>query len=146
MVAAIAFNLIHYSTELNDSRRLTKHTVAAQSFLTSRLFSHSITLHPFIHYSSHSLLPAPCTTAAAASLWGLSCGFQNQMPCTMVTLTQVIRSPVPLLFIDSWNILETCLQVKTFAGVSSVKEKQHVCPCRLYRFITDALRLNVVWS
>lgn len=127
MVAAIAFNLIHYSTELNDSRRLTKHTVAAQSSLTCRLFSHSITLHPFIHYSSHSLLPAPCTTAAAAaSLWGLSCGFQNQMPGTMVTLTQVIRSPVPPLFIDSWNILETRLQVKTFAGVSSVKERRKV--------------------
>lgn len=125
MVAAIALYLIHYSTELNDSRRLMKHTVAAQSFLTSRLFSHSITLHPFIHYSSHSLLPAPCTTAAAAALlWGLSCEFQNQMPGTMVTLTQVIRSPVPLLFIDSWNILETRLQVKTFAGVSSVKERR----------------------
>lgn len=169
MAAAFAFNLIHYSTELNDSLRLMKQTVAAQSFLTSRLFSHSITPHLFIYYSSHNLLPPPCTTtaAAAAPLWGLSCGFQNQMPDTMVTLTQVIRSPVPLLFIDSWNILDTrCLQVKTCAGVSSVKERRkcfskntinidkdpasspwraghHVCLRRLYCFITDAIRLNV---
>lgn len=116
----------HYSTELNDSLRLMKHTVAAQSFLTFCLFSHSITPHLFIHYSSHSLLPPPCTTAAAAApLWVLSCGFHHQMPDTMVTLTRMIPSPVPFLFTDSRNILDTrCLQVKTHAGVSSVKERR----------------------
>lgn len=109
-----------------QSDLLFKHTVTAQSFLTSRLFSHSITPDLFIHYSSHSLLLPSCTMAAAtAPLWSLSCGFQNQMPDTMVTLTQVIWSPVPLLFIDSWNIFDSrCLQVKTCAGVSSVKERR----------------------
>lgn len=124
MAAAFTFNLIHYFMQLNDSLRLMKHTVATQSFPTSRLFSHSITPHLFIHYSSHSLLPPPWTTAAAP-LWGLSCWFQNQMPDTIVTLTQVILSPALFLFIDSRNTLDTrCLQVKACAGVSSVKERR----------------------
>lgn len=62
MAAGFVFNPIHYSAELNESRSLMKHTVAAQSFLTSRLFSHSIAPHLFIHCSSHSLLPPPPPT------------------------------------------------------------------------------------
>lgn len=53
------FNQIYNSTVLNESLSLMKRTVAAQSFLTSRLFSHSITPHLFIQCSSHSLLPTP---------------------------------------------------------------------------------------
>ena len=68
IAAAFAFNLIHYSTELNDSLRLVKRTLATQSLL----------IQPFYHFPFFSFNIAPCTTAAAVPLWVCLVGFRTR--------------------------------------------------------------------
>lgn len=107
------------------------HTVAAQSSLTSSLFSNSVIHCVFIHCSSHSLLPPPhphTTTTAAAPLCGLARGFHTTVADTMVALTQVIRcvqpGVAPCFSFHGWvKHPQERFQVNARAGVGTDKEK-----------------------
>lgn len=114
---------------MNHANFMKSHTVAAQSSLTSRLFSHFIIHCLFIHCSSRSLLPTPPHHCRRPIVWpgeGVSYhGGRYNGGIDTGDPMRSARSLRPCFFFHGWvKHPQERFQVNTHAGVGTDKEKR----------------------
>lgn len=127
------------------------HTVAAQSFLTSSLFSHSIIHCLFIHCSSHSLLPPPSPPPPSHCVaWrgGFIPRWQIQW-WHWYRWSNAFSQESPSLFLFSWlskkkKILSSDSRCQR-AGVGTNKEKRKHQSSLLQSFIDKDKIMAAPW-